>query len=174
MYFNVVCYGRKRSCGKVTFLHLSVSHSVHRKGVESLHGVTSCLAAWSHVPSGGGPLSWRGLCLGGSLSRGVSVPRSLSRGVSVWGSLSGRSPQKEHGTRDRDPPGQRPLDRNPLGQRPPPLYGKEQAVCILLECILVVQIEFSIHPSESACSTLEIMYIATLRCVFVADGGFTR
>ena len=35
--------------GKLVFLHLSVSHSVH-EGV-----LTSCLAAWSHVPSRGSP-----------------------------------------------------------------------------------------------------------------------
>ena len=73
---------------------------------------TSCLAAWSHVPSRGvlvsGPMFLLGdLCPGGSLSRGVSVggslPRSvvsvqewslcpevesLSRGTSVWGRVS--------------------------------------------------------------------------------------
>ena len=53
---------------------------------------------------------------------------------------------------DRDPPGQRPpgqrppRDKDPSGQRPPgqkhlldkdTLYGKERAVLILLECILV-------------------------------------
>ena len=37
---------------KVMCLHLSVSHSVHR-GKGSLYNVTSCLAAWPHVPSGG-------------------------------------------------------------------------------------------------------------------------
>ena len=79
----------KRSCGKVLFLHLSVSHSVHRGGGGgSLYGVTSCLATWSHVPSRG----------------------FLSGGLS-----------------DRDPPGQRS-----------PLYGKERAVRILIECILVL------------------------------------
>ena len=31
---------RKRSCGKVMFLHLSVSHSVRREGRESLYDVT--------------------------------------------------------------------------------------------------------------------------------------
>ena len=49
------------------FLHLSVSHSVHRG---SLYNVTSSLAAWSHVPSIG------------SLSKG-----SLSQVVSVRGGL---------------------------------------------------------------------------------------
>ena len=73
----------------------------------SLYDVTSCLAAWSHVPSWGfclwshvpsmgslfrGSLSW-GLCLGvsvyGSLSRGVSVAGIfVQRGISVLGGIS--------------------------------------------------------------------------------------
>ena len=73
---------------------------------------------------GGGSLSRRGVSIWGvSVQEGVSVwgvsvhegslsRRSLSRGVSVCGSLSWR----------------------------PPLYGNEQAVRILLECILVVYI----------------------------------
>ena len=50
----------------------------------SLYDVTSCLAAWSHVPSGGS-LSLV-TCSFGGLYLGVSV-----QGVSVWGSLSGGS-----------------------------------------------------------------------------------
>ena len=54
----------------------------------SLYDVTSCLAAWSHVPSGGfsvpGPMFLpAGLCLGGLCPGG----RCLG-----WGSLSGRPP----------------------------------------------------------------------------------
>ena len=75
---------RKRSCGKVKFLHLSVSHSVHRGWRESLYDATSCLAPlsyfssnvgiclWSHVPSRGGvsvfgPLFLLGVSVQGSL-----------------------------------------------------------------------------------------------------------
>ena len=75
---------RKRSCRKVIFLHLSVSHSVDRR--RSLYDVTYCLA---HVPSEGATLFLADVPSRGSLSRVVS-----------------------------------------------PLYGKERAVRILLECIL--------------------------------------
>ena len=75
---------RKRSCGKVMFLHLSVSHSFDRR--RSLYDVTSCLA---HVPSEGASLFLAHVPSRGSLSRVAS-----------------------------------------------PLYGKERAVRILLECIL--------------------------------------
>ena len=54
--------------------------------------VTSCLAAWSHIPSGGS-LS-RGVCVRGSLSRGglcQGDQRGLSRGASV------REPPPLHG-----------------------------------------------------------------------------
>ena len=90
--------------GNVLFLHLFVC------SLGSLYDVTSCLAAWCHVPSRGvsvwDSLCPGGLCLGvcvqgslcpgvsvwGFLARGlclgVSVQRSLSKGVSVWGSLS--------------------------------------------------------------------------------------
>ena len=72
-----VFYHPQRSCGKVMFLHLFVSHSVHRGGL---------------CPGG--------LCPGGSLSKGsLSGGRGLCLG---------------------DPP-----------------YSIAQAVCILLECILV-------------------------------------
>ena len=70
-----VFYHPQRSCGKVMFLHLSVSHSVHR-GV-SVQGVSV----------------WGGLCLGG---------------LCLGGLCQG------------DPP-----------------YSIAQAVCILVECILV-------------------------------------
>ena len=86
---NVLIFtARKRSCGKVMFLHLSVI-----------------------LFRGGGALS------SGSLSGGVSVQVSRGR-VSVPGvSVQGGS----------------------LPRRPPtPLYGNEWAVCILLECILIL------------------------------------
>ena len=64
----------KRSLGQVMFLYLSV---ILFMGGGSLYDVNSCLATWSHVPSGGS-LSlvpcpfWRGY-----LSQGVSVPGGL-------------------------------------------------------------------------------------------------
>ena len=64
-------------CGKVMFLHLSVSHSV--QGL-SLYDVTSCLATWSMFLLGGLCL-WFHVPSGGSLSLGGG---SLSRG---WGDL---------------------------------------------------------------------------------------
>ena len=91
---------RKRSCGKVIFLHLSVI-----------------------LFTGGGSLSG-GLCQRGSLSRGalclggLSPGRSLTKGVSVQGgSLSGEVS---------------------VGGRGLTLYGKERAVHILLECVLIL------------------------------------
>ena len=110
-----------------------VYHCVHGWG--SLYDATSCLAAWFLVPCGkGGLCAWSyvlsgGLCLGFCMMSlpiwlpgpmfllvGVSVNGSmfLPRGLCPGGSLSGR------------PPGQRL-----------PLYSKERAVRILLECFLV-------------------------------------
>ena len=109
------------------FLHLSVSHSVHReKG--SLYNVTSCLAAWPHVPSGG------------SLSL---VPCSFQ-------GVSGGSPRQRPPI-DRDPFDRDPLDRDypqteTHRQRDLP-FSKEWALHILLECILVWQnLRVSIRP----------------------------
>ena len=75
-------------------------------GRGSLYDVTSCLAAWSHVPSGG-------LCLWFHVPSGGS----LSRGGSPWQRL--------------------PWTETPLNRDHSPPYGKERAVRILLECILV-------------------------------------
>ena len=73
--------------------------------------------------SRGGSLSTGGLCLGGGVVQGVSVQGvSLQRGVSVQGFLC--------------PEGGWVSVRGGLCQRDP-LYGKERAVRILLECILV-------------------------------------
>ena len=61
--------------GASLYFHRCVSHSVRGGGV--LYDVTSCLAVWSHVPSGkGGLCAWShvpsgGLCTGASLSGGV-------------------------------------------------------------------------------------------------------
>ena len=67
------------------FIHLSVI--LYTGG--SLYDVSSCLAAWYHVPSGG-----------------VSVPSPmfLLDGVSV----RGRCPPLDRGSLDRDPPSRRP------------------------------------------------------------------
>ena len=87
------------------------------ESLQSLHDVTFCLAAWSHVPSGG------------FLSL---VPCSFQGGLCLWLHVPGQRPL-ERDPLDRDT---HPLDRDPLGQRVP-LYSKERTVHILLECILV-------------------------------------
>ena len=76
----------------------------------SLYEVTSCLDAWSHVPSRGVSVSDPRFLPGRSLSGvGIYVQGvSLSRGLSVW-----------------DTPRQRPM------------YGKERAIHILLEFFLI-------------------------------------
>ena len=67
---------------QMKFLHVSVILSTG----ESRYDVTSCLAAWSYVPSGEGDLS-RILCPGG-LCLGCSSRGSLSVwGVAVQGGL---------------------------------------------------------------------------------------
>ena len=78
---------RKRSLGKVIFLHLSVI--LFTKG--SLYDVTSYLAAWSYVPSGGSlflvQYSFQGsLCPVPFSFGGVSVPAPMlfPRGLCVW------------------------------------------------------------------------------------------
>ena len=62
----IVITARKRSCGKVIFIHMSVSHSVHR-GVLCMMSLPVWLPGpmfllWSHAPS-------RVLCAGGPLDR---------------------------------------------------------------------------------------------------------
>ena len=78
----------------------------------------------SHVSSSGVSVSGPMFLLGEGLCLWSHVPsrESLSAGVSLT-----ETPL------DRDP-----LDRDSPEQRPPPLYGKERAVRILLECILVL------------------------------------
>ena len=98
----------KRSYGKVMFLHLC--DSIHWGGG----------GGWGSLLRGGG------LCQGGTLVSWVSVqegglyPRGfLSKEVSVqWRSLSGASVWG-------------------ISVGGGGVYGKERAVCILLECILV-------------------------------------
>ena len=65
-------YRPQRSCGKVMFLHLSVSHSVHR-GVYVPACTTGHMTRGISVWGGGG----------GSLSRGVSV-QDLGVSVQDW------------------------------------------------------------------------------------------
>ena len=78
---------RKRSLGKVIFLHLSVI--LFTKG--SLYDVTSYLAAWSYVPSGGSlflvQYSFQGsLCpVPFSLGGVCACSHALSQGVSMSG-----------------------------------------------------------------------------------------
>ena len=81
-----------------------------------------------------------GLCLGGSLSRRSLSRGSLSREVSVWGSLSGgvsvQGDLCQEGSlfRGISVQGGSLLGRT-IPDRDHP-YGKERAVCILLECVL--------------------------------------
>ena len=72
VHYEQVITTRKRSLGQGNvFTH--VCYSVHR-GRGSLYDVTSCLVAWSHVPSGvsvSGPMFLPGdLCPEGTLSEG--------------------------------------------------------------------------------------------------------
>ena len=80
-----ICTARKRSLGQGN-VFTRMCHSVHG-GRGSLYDVTSCLAAWSHVLSGGsvsGPMYFLGVSVSGPifLPEGVSGPMFLL-GVSV-------------------------------------------------------------------------------------------
>ena len=151
-------YRPQQSCGKVMFLHLcvilftgvisvpacttghmtmrglcpggslsrrslsrGVCHSVHMGGSLSQHA-PQVIWPWGESVRGEESLSRRSLS-GGSLSRDLCLG-GLCLGISVWGSLSRGS-----------------LSRGASVQggsvRDTPLYGNEQAVRILLECILV-------------------------------------
>ena len=77
----------------------------------SLYDVTSCLGAWSHVPSVGEVSVPGPMFLFGGLCVGVSVQGGFCSAGSMSGSLS---------------------------ETPPPQYGEEWAVHILLECFLVL------------------------------------
>ena len=112
--------------GKVMF-YTCLSFYPHG-GSGSLYDVTSCLAAWPHIPSGVS-LSLAPCSFLGVLRPGVSV-RGLG-GFSVQGYLFGVS-----------------LTRDPRGQRPP--YDKERPVRILLECILVLSLAFLFNFSGYA------------------------
>ena len=113
--------------GKVMF-YTCLSFCPHG-GSGSLYDVTSCLAAWPHIPSGVSlslaPCSFLGVLLSGVSVRwfGGGV---LRPGVSVRGLP----------------------DKRPPGQRPP--YDKERPVRILLECILVLSFAFLFNFSGYA------------------------
>ena len=53
---NVIFTARKRSCGKVMFLHLTVSHSVHR---------AACMVEGACVVGGH---AWQGACMAGEMA----------------------------------------------------------------------------------------------------------
>ena len=114
---------RKRSCGKVMFLHPSVSHSVHRGGLCMM----SLLSGWLV------PCSFQGVSVSGPMFLlGVCLWSHVPCGVSVWGSLSGGGGFCPGSLCQGDSPGQKPPR-----ERPHLLFGKERAVHILLECIFV-------------------------------------
>ena len=129
---------RKRSCGKVMFLHLSVSHSVHR-GVCMMS-----LLVWLLDPM---------FLLGREFS--VSGPMFLpGEGLSLvpcsfWGSLSwfhvpswGVSLTKPPWSSSYVPSGGGAVCLTETPWTEIPMYSKEQGLHILLECILVGQMLF--------------------------------
>ena len=85
-------YRPQRSCGKVKFLHLSVSHSVHR-------GV--CMAGGMH---GRGVCVWQGACMAGvcvCVAGGMHGRGHVWQGVCVAGGMHSRDhvwQQGMHGT----------------------------------------------------------------------------
>ena len=83
------------------------------------------VSVWGDLCPGGSLFRKGDLCPDGSLSCGGLFP-----GVSVWGSLSRRSLSVGISVRET------PWTETP-GQRPP--YSNERAVCILLECILMLK-----------------------------------
>ena len=109
------CPQTKLREGKV-LTHVSQSVILFTGGRGSLYDFISCLAAWSHVSSGV-------LCVWSH------VP---SRGVSVQGVSPNRDPII---ALIETPWTETLLNRDPWTETP--LYSKEQAVLILLECILV-------------------------------------
>ena len=64
--------------------------SFYSHGGGSLYDVISCLAAWSHVPSGGVSVSGQMFLIGGVSVRGSLSRGSLSKGISVQGGLCTR------------------------------------------------------------------------------------
>ena len=123
-----------RSCGKVIFLHLSVSHSVHGGGgcIPACTGQTPLLGVQPHSlgrhPPGRHPPG-RHLPL-------ADTPRQTPPGRHI---PLGRHPLVRHNA----PWADTPLDRHPQagtppGQTPPCWQLLQQVVRTLLECILVM------------------------------------
>ena len=87
--YSVLLPPTNKVWGKVIFSEEGVSHSVHRA---SLYDVTSCMDAWSHIPSRGSlslaACSFWGSVSGGSLLGGLCLGWSLSGGLCLEGSLS--------------------------------------------------------------------------------------
>ena len=114
-------YRPQRSCGKVMLLHLSVSHSVHRREGVSVPACTTGHMTWGSLfgwvsvqgVSVQGVSVWGGVSVQGVPVRGVSVQGGLCLMVSVQGVSVRETPQTET-----------------------PLYGNERVLHILLECIL--------------------------------------
>ena len=122
--------------GKVMVLHLSVSHSVG--------GVTSCLAAWSHIPSWGlcpwSHVSSEGSLSGGALCRKTPWNQKSGQYISYWNAFLLHLFVYQGGS--AIPPGNRHLPPPPEGTWdqtgsdiiPPPQKRTER---IILECFLV-------------------------------------
>ena len=115
-HYRFIYYRPKRSCGKVMFLHLSVSHSVHRgEGVCRVPVQADCR-------SGGGGLDRPSL--------------DTNRPTQTWGMLGRPSPWMQ------TIPRQTPLDGNLSHSypSPPPRYINKRVVRNLVECILAKMI----------------------------------
>ena len=134
LYFTHFCLSiftvRKRSCGKVMFLHLSVSHSVHR-------GVSAPVHAGIHTPLGRHPTRRQT-----PLSR---HPQADPPGRHPLGRHPPRkTPQEDPPQADTPRPGRHlppgkhpPLGKHSPGRHPPSRRLLLRTVRILLECILV-------------------------------------
>ena len=153
---------RKRSCGKVMFLHLSVSHSVHREGGE---------LAWQRRHAWQGQYVWEacvwGACMGACMA-GACVAGGMCGRGHVWqracvagehmckGSICGRGRRDMHGrdmhgggacmaggTHHRGCMHGRRQERRPL----------QRTVRIILECILVYK-KYSQSPYMFSIGTM--------------------
>ena len=142
---------RKRSLGQGNVFIL-VCQSFCSQGTGSLYDVISCLAAWSHVPSGGISVYGPMFLLGVSISGPMFLPGVSVQEGSPLQRPPGQRPPLDRDPPDRDPPGQRPLlDRNAL-------YSKEHEVRILLECILVLS-SLLLHPETELLELLRRIWL---------------
>ena len=112
------CYRPQRSCGKVMFLHLSVSHSVHE-------GVSASVHAGIHPP--------------GRYTRSRYTPLVHPRQVHP---PARDTPWQKHSLADTHTPlagTHTPLagTHTPSAGTPPPRRSLQRTVRILLECFLV-------------------------------------